>query len=216
MFVGGGGGMVQAWVAHIVSSLKRRHDKSDWWVTSQKLHKNIIYLINIAAMLLELLAPLATWIWWTHAAWGVGGLAHVLLWGLRQRDLIKSNDQGFTRSHWTPTLGNYSLRIAPAATRATYNKTTMQNVPTLQVVSMTIAMWRYNTVRITQRRRFVAFIKATTRHHRASTHSNSINQTHQRQLLLLFHCEKGLAFTCWPLITIGVWHIKVMRSFWGG
>ncbi len=120
------------------------------------------------------------------------------------RDLINSNDQGFTRSHWTPTLGNHSLCIAPAATRATYNNTTMQNVPTLLVVSMTIAMRRYNTVCTTQWRRFVAFIKATTRHHRVSSHSNSINQTHQRQLLLLFHCEKGLAFTCWPLITIGV------------
>jgi hypothetical protein len=32
--------------------------------------------------------------------------------------------QGYSRSHWTLPLGNYSLRIAPAAARATANKTT--------------------------------------------------------------------------------------------
>ncbi len=31
--------------------------------------------------------------------------------------------QGYHGSHWTPPLGNYSLRIAPAAARATANKT---------------------------------------------------------------------------------------------
>ncbi len=34
--------------------------------------------------------------------------------------------QGYTRSHWMPPLGNYLLRIAPAATRAT-GKQTMMN-----------------------------------------------------------------------------------------
>jgi hypothetical protein len=33
--------------------------------------------------------------------------------------------QGYTRSHWTLQSGNYSLHIAPAAFRATANKTTM-------------------------------------------------------------------------------------------
>jgi hypothetical protein len=32
--------------------------------------------------------------------------------------------QGYSGSHWTPPLGNYSLRITPAAARATANKTT--------------------------------------------------------------------------------------------
>ena len=31
---------------------------------------------------------------------------------------------GYTRSHWTPPLGIYSLHIAPEAARATANKTT--------------------------------------------------------------------------------------------
>ncbi len=32
--------------------------------------------------------------------------------------------QGYSGSHWTLPLGNYLLHIAPAATRATANKTT--------------------------------------------------------------------------------------------
>jgi hypothetical protein len=34
--------------------------------------------------------------------------------------------QGYPRSHWTLPLGNYSLRIAQVAARATANKTTMK------------------------------------------------------------------------------------------
>jgi hypothetical protein len=33
--------------------------------------------------------------------------------------------KGYTRSHWMPPLGDYLLRIAPAAARATANETTM-------------------------------------------------------------------------------------------
>jgi hypothetical protein len=73
-----------------------------------------------------------------------------------------------------PPLGNYSLRITLAATRATANKTMMQNVPTLLAILMAVAMRRYYTARIARWRRFVAFIKAAKRRHRhrASTHSN--------------------------------------------
>jgi hypothetical protein len=33
--------------------------------------------------------------------------------------------QGYSESHWTPASGNYLLRIAPAATRATGKQTTI-------------------------------------------------------------------------------------------
>jgi hypothetical protein len=33
--------------------------------------------------------------------------------------------QGYSGSHWTPALGDYSLCIAPAAARATGNQTTI-------------------------------------------------------------------------------------------
>jgi hypothetical protein len=84
------------------------------------------------------------------------------------------HDQGFIGSHWTPPLGNYSLRIAPAATRATANETTMQHIPTLLAILVVIAMRQYYTARIARWRRFVAFIKATKRRHQASSCSNII------------------------------------------
>jgi hypothetical protein len=61
---------------------------------------------------------------------------------------LMQHDQGFTRSHWTPPSGDYSLCIAPAAARATINTTIMQNLPTLLTVLMAIAMRRYYTVSI--------------------------------------------------------------------
>ena len=66
--------------------------------------------------------------------------------------------QGYTGSHWTPPSGNYSLRIALAATRATANKTTMYYVSTLMAILMAIAMRRYYTACIARWRRSRAFI----------------------------------------------------------
>jgi hypothetical protein len=40
-----------------------------------------------------------------------------------RRHCLMRHVQGYLGSHWTPPLGNYSFRIAPAATRATANKT---------------------------------------------------------------------------------------------
>ena len=80
--------------------------------------------------------------------------------------------QGHTGSHWTPPSGNYLLRIASAATRATENKTTMWYVPTLMAILMVIAMRRYCTAHIAWWRRSRAFIKATKHHHRARTRSD--------------------------------------------
>ena len=87
------------------------------------------------------------------------------------------HDQGFTGSHWTLPSGDYLLHIAPAAARATINKTTMQNVPTLLTMLMVIAMRWYDTARFAEWWRFMAFIKATKRHHRASTRSHIQSDT---------------------------------------
>ena len=112
---------------------------------------------------------------------------------------------GCIGSHWTLPSGDYSLRIAPAAARATINTAIMQNIPTLMAISMAIAMRRCYTPRIARWRRFVAFIKATKRHHRASTCSDIKKGTHQLRLFRTFHREKELQLTWWPLtITIGV------------
>ena len=53
-------------------------------------------------------------------------------------------------------------------------------------------------------RGFVAFIKATKCHHRASTRSDVTNRIRQCRLLWTFHRKKELQLTCLPRITIGV------------
>jgi hypothetical protein len=88
---------------------------------------------------------------------------------------LMQHDKGFTGSHWTPPLGNDSLRIAPSAARAAINSTMMQHVPALMAVLMAIAMRQYYTARIAQWRRFLAFFEATIRHHPMITRCNSIN-----------------------------------------
>ena len=72
-----------------------------------------------------------------------------------------------------------------------------------------IAMRRYYNERIAGWRRFMAFIKATKCHHWASTRSVSIKRTRQSRLFRTFHHKKELQLTYWPLIIIGVWHIKL-------
>jgi hypothetical protein len=90
------------------------------------------------------------------------------------------HDQGFTGSHCTPPLGDYSLHIAPGAARATINTMMMQHVPTLPAILMAIAMQWYYTPHIARLRIFMAFIKATKHCHRASTRSDITNQTCKR------------------------------------
>ena len=82
------------------------------------------------------------------------------------------HDQGFPGSHRTPPSGNYSLRIAQAAARATINSIMMQHVPTLLAVLMAIAMRGYYIACIARWRRFVIFIKTTKRHHWTSARSD--------------------------------------------
>jgi hypothetical protein len=54
-----------------------------------------------------------------------------------------------------------------------------EHVPTLLAILMAIAMRRCYTLRIARWRRFVAFIKATKRHHRTSTRSDRVNRSSQ-------------------------------------
>jgi hypothetical protein len=56
--------------------------------------------------------------------------------------------QGYSRSRWTPPSGNYSLRIAPVAARATANKQQSTNTPTKLAVLMAVVLRRYVTAHI--------------------------------------------------------------------
>jgi hypothetical protein len=68
-----------------------------------------------------------------------------------------------------PPSGDYWLRIALAAARATANKTKMQNESTLLTISMAVAVRWYYTTHIAKWSRSMAFIKATKRRHWVST-----------------------------------------------
>ncbi len=110
--------------------------------------------------------------------------------------------------------------------------------PPLLVILMAVAMRRYNTARITRWGRGTWFWILAWQVWKASSSwwDQPVHQwqtpcmvwlvctigraiapiaskgTLQRRLFRLFHCEKGLQLTCWPPITIGVWHIKLMWS----
>ena len=120
------------------------------------------------------------------------------------------HDQGFTGSHWTPPLGDYLLRIAPSAARAAINSTWCNMYSLCLPIDGHCDAAVYRAHRPMEEVR--AFIKATKRHHRTSTRSDIIKGTHQLWLFWTFHREKELQLTCWPLKTIGVWHIKLTRS----
>ena len=68
--------------------------------------------------------------------------------------------------------GDYSLCIAPAAARATINKMMIQNNPPLLAILIAVAVRQYYTAYIARWRRFMAFIKATKRHHQTCTCSD--------------------------------------------
>ena len=114
---------------------------------------------------------------------------------------VASPDAACPGLHRKPLNSAIRLLLAPyrpGGRHGDNQQMTMQNVPTLLAILMAIAMRRYYTAHIAWWRRFVAFIKATKRHHRASTCSDITNRTCQRWLILLFHREKGLQLTCWP------------------
>jgi len=97
------------------------------------------------------------------------------------------DDQGNIGSLWMLPSGDYSLHIAPRATRTTIKKTTMKNTrTTLLAISMAIAMWWFNIARIAKWRRSRASQESTGCHHWASILSDNIKMTHQPRLFVVF------------------------------
>ncbi len=80
-----------------------------------------------------------------------------------------------TRCPWKPPSGDYSLRIALAAARATgTNKWRYKNTPTLLSVLMAMAMRQNVTMHIAWWRRTSALLEATEHHHPVSCCSSII------------------------------------------
>jgi hypothetical protein len=94
--------------------------------------------------------------------------------------------QGYPGSYWTLPSGNYLLRIAPAAARATANEMTAKNRPLLLAILMAAAVRRYNTACIAQWRRSKASLEAIGHRHWASIAANSIKGTRIQRFLLMF------------------------------
>ena len=122
----------------------------------------------------------------------------------RSRAFIKA-----TKLHQRATTCSVSPR-RPPGTQSTQRWETCP--PPLLAILMAMAMRQYNTERIAQWRRFVAFIKPLNTTIGRAVAPIASKGTHQRRSFRLFHREKGLQLTCWPLISIVVWHIKLMRS----
>jgi hypothetical protein len=89
-----------------------------------------------------------------------------------------------------------------------------EHVPTLLAISIAIAMQRCYTPHIAQWRRFVAFIKATKRHHRTSTRSDSVNWSSQCCYFRDISSSNRWKRARVALITIGVWHINLTGRTW--
>ncbi len=101
--------------------------------------------------------------------------------------------QGYTRTLWTPPLGDYSLCVTPSTARATGNT---KNAPTLLAILLAMTMHRYVTVCITWWRRSMGSLEATGCRHWVSIHSNRSNQSWQHRLFLSFFIINFNIFLC--------------------
>ncbi len=117
----------------------------------------------------------------TYVAGHFNGRAEALKWYMMWHCPMQ-HVQGYSRSHWMLSLGDYSLRIAPAAPpgwQQTKQRWSMYT-PWWQF------QWRYAAVLYHTWRRFMAFRKATTtkRRHRASTRSDITQSDTQMPVVL--------------------------------
>ena len=114
--------------------------------------------------------------------------------------------------HWKPLDAAIRQLLIP---RAINNNTMIKNTPTLLAVLMAIVMQWYDTARIAQWRRSMASLEATGHRHWVSICFNSINWSYLHCFFSIFHhqlVEQGHNVNWWPELTMGVWHIKLMRS----
>ncbi len=95
--------------------------------------------------------------------------------------------QGYSRSHWMPASGDYSLRIAPAAAAGQQaNKQHSTNTPKKLAILMAMAMRRYVTVHIARWRRFRSLLDATKHRHWASIAADSCNRSCMCRFIMSF------------------------------
>ena len=120
--------------------------------------------------------------------------------------------QGYTGSHWMPPSGDYSLCIAPwppgrQSTQWLWNMYPLCwpfRWPSQCSGTISRALPDGGGLWLSLKQLNATIGRALT--------PIASNRTRQLRLFRTFHREKELQLTCWPLITIGVWHIKLTRS----
>ncbi len=140
---------------------------------------------------------------------------HEEMWVQCLAHCLMQHVQGYTGSLWMTPLGNYLLHIAPAAAMVPSKQQHWKYTAPLPAILMSMTMHRYNTKHIPQWRRSRASLEVTGCCHRASICSDSINWTNWHWFLCLFYHQQvdhGHEVKAGPLLTIGVWHIKLKRN----
>ncbi len=112
------------------------------------------------------------------------GLVDVPEWYRQHRPM--RHVQSYSRSHWTPASGNYSLSIAPGPPGQQVDKQLSTNDSKKVAKLMAMAMRRYVTAHIARWRRFRAFLNANKRHHWASIAADNDKWSHMCQFFYKF------------------------------
>ncbi len=131
--------------------------------------------------------------------------------GRNQCSMSRATSEASGRPHWVTTCS--ILPWWPPGQQAKKQQST--NTPKKAAILMARAVHRYNTTDIVRRRRSRASLEATGCCYWASIAANRCNWSSHAIFFKFFHrklVEKGRRLTIKPLFSIGVWHIKQMRS----
>ncbi len=91
---------------------------------------------------------------------------------IRSTSLDVACPAGLLRKPLDATIGQLLTPYCLSGRQGDNRKMTMQNTPPLLAISMVVLVRRYYTTHINRWRRLMAFLKATKRHHWASTCSD--------------------------------------------
>ena len=119
---------------------------------------------------------------------------------------------GLLRKPLDATIGRLLTPYCLGGNQGDNQQTYDKNTPTLLAISMAIAMCGYYTEGIAWWRRSRAFLKATKCRYPASTCSDIINRACLPMILGYISSSNHWKRAWVDLITIGVWHINLMKS----
>ena len=131
-------------------------------------------------------------------------------WRCADAILCATPDAAWPGLHQKPLNAAIGRLLAPYRPGSRQGDNHYEHVPTLLAISMAMCY----TPRIARWRRFVAFIKATKRHHRTSTRSDSVNRSSQCCYFRDISSSNRWKRARVAIITIGVWDINLTGRTW--